>query len=49
MRVETWSRDMPTFIRTAIRLLGIVMMLGPVGGYGGGSDSTLPPQADEDS
>ncbi len=40
---------MPTFIRSALRLLGIVMMLGLVGSCGGGSGSTSPPPADEDS
>ena len=40
---------MPTFIRTALRLLGIVTMLGLVGSCGGGSSSTPPPPADEDS
>ena len=48
-RVDTWSRDVPSFIRTALRLLGIVMMLDLVSSCGGGSGSTPPPPADEDS
>ena len=40
---------MPTLIPTALRLLGIVMMLGLVGSCGGGSGSTPPPPTDEDS
>ena len=47
MRAEIWSRDMPTYIRTALRLLGIVMILGLVGSCGEDSSSTSPPPTDE--